>query len=178
MWPYEKKDSKGLADMKGAWTFSNIKGGGTLQPKYLWPLTLGPRRGLTRARILIFQCEKGRRQSTVLRKYYRLGNVRQSVAYWLWLENWDDKWREKGEMGKMRKWEWLSKWIPQSRLTPPQPTVDQAAPIFGKLWNIIDLGKHIFWIRRGTLQTTVHQAAPFFGRNFVFRWSWGAYILN
>ena len=50
--------------MKGAWTFSNIKGGGTLQPKYLWPLTLGPRRGLTRARILIFQCEKGRRQSS------------------------------------------------------------------------------------------------------------------
>ena len=143
MWPYEKKDSKGLADMKGAWTFSNIKGGGTLQPKYLWPLTLGPRRGLTRARILIFQCEKGRRQSTVLRKYYRLGNVWQSVAFWLWLENWDDKWREKGEMGKMRKWEWLSKWIPQSRVTPPQPIVDQAAPIFGKLWNIIDLGEHI-----------------------------------
>ena len=41
-----------------------MKGGGTLQPKYLWPLTLGPRRGLTRARILIFQCEKGRRQSS------------------------------------------------------------------------------------------------------------------
>ena len=37
------------------------------------------------------------------------------------------------EMGTMRKWEWLSKWIPQSRLTPPQPNVDQAAPIFGKL---------------------------------------------
>ena len=180
MWPYEKKDSKGLADMKGAWTFSNIKGGGTLQPKYLWPLTLGPRRGLTRARILIFQCEKGRRKSTVLRKYYRLGNVRQSVAYWLWLENWDDKWREKGEMGKMGRWESGSGCLSGSRSHAwrhPNPPSTKLRLFLGNL-NIIDLGKQIFWIRRGTLQTTVHQAAPFFGRNFVFRWTWGAYILN
>ena len=131
--PMKKKTVKGWLIWKVHELFQTSKVEVLIQPKYLWPLTLGPRRGLTRARILIFQCEKGRRQSTVLRKYYRLGNVRQSVAYWLWLENWDDKWREKGEMGKMRKWEWLSKWIPQSRVTPPQPTVDQAAPIFGKL---------------------------------------------
>ena len=52
----------------------------------------------------------------------------------------------------------------------PNPTSTKLRLFLGNL-NIIDLGEHIFWIRRGTLQTTVHQAAPFFGRNFVFRWS-------